>query len=261
MHRVNYDEIAHLYDEPYRHHQVDAHLLAFLASKPTIAPSQVRVLDVGCGTGKQLSANRTLFPGMYMVGLDRFRRMLEIARKTCPSVMWIQGDGTELPFASASFDYACNQFSYQHIRNKEKLLTELYRVLKTGGRFVMTNIDPWSMTGWSVYRYFPEALELDRRDFLPVERFVALMKHTGFRDVHIERSEIEKRESLRDFLAYASERHRASQLMAISDAAYRSGIRRLTEEALKVEGQDRLVEFEFVWVAVTGDKTPYSPRR
>lgn len=141
---------------------------------------------------------------MYMVGLDRFRGMLEIARRRCPSVMWIQGDGTELPLASASFDYVCNPFSYPHVRNKEKLMTELFRVLKPGGRFTMTNIDPWSMTGWSPYRYFPEALELDRRDFLPVEDFVALMEQAGFREVHMERSRIEQRESLRDFLVYAS---------------------------------------------------------
>ena len=254
MHRTNYDEIAHLYDEPSRDHQVDAHLLAFLDANSSIARSEVRILDVGCGTGKQLDANRTMFPDIYMVGLDRFRGMLEIARKRCPSVMWIHGDGTELPFASASFDYACNQFSYPHVRNKEELLTELFRVLKTGGRFVMTNIDPWSMTGWCIYRYFPEALELDRRDFVPVERFVDLMERAGFRDVQIERSRIEKRESLREFLAYASERQKASQFMAISDAAYRSGIRRLTEEASNVGAQDRPVESEVVLVAVIGDK-------
>lgn len=39
MHRVNYDQIAHLYDEPVRDHDVDPTLLAFLAERPDLSPA------------------------------------------------------------------------------------------------------------------------------------------------------------------------------------------------------------------------------
>jgi len=253
-HRVDYDSIAHLYDEPSRDHRVDPRLLDYLDSISKTTKSKVRVLDVGCGTGKQLNANRTAFPAMFMVGLDRFRGMLEIARKRNSSVMWIHGEGSELPFSAESFHYACNQFSYQHARNNEKLLTEIFRVLKPGGRFVMTNIDPWSMTGWKIYKYFPESLELDYQDFLPADRFVEIMDHVGFQDVHVNYNQIEDRESLKSFLKYSSERHRTSQLMAISDEGYHGGIQKLKGEVLYTGEKEKVLESEFVKVTISGDK-------
>jgi ubiquinone/menaquinone biosynthesis C-methylase UbiE len=49
------------------------------------------------------------------------------------------------------------------VRNPKQLLSEVFRVLRPGGRFVMTNID--RMTLWAMYQYFPEALTLDARTF------------------------------------------------------------------------------------------------
>ena len=254
MERVDYDKIAHHYDERYRDHGVDAHLLAFLDGRRNVAPATQRILDVGCGTGKQLAANRQHLPGVTMVGVDRFEGMLRIARQRCPEVAWIQGDGAALPLSSQTFDYATSQFSYPHVRNPSRLLEEVFRTLRTGGRFVMTNIDPWSMTGWAVYRYFPEALTLDHQDFLPVERFVELMRDTGFQDVCTRRESRRSWKNVHEFLAFASERHRASQLMAITDHAYAAGLRRVEDAVRASSGQDAAFASEFVVVTIAGDK-------
>ena len=254
MHRVNYDEIAHLYDESARDHDVDTNLLEFLDSHPEIAPAQARILDVGCGTGKQLHANRTPFPTMFMVGLDRFHEMVRIARNRCPGVAWVHGDGTALPFSSGSFHYVSSQFSYSHVPDKKKLLAEIFRVLRPCGRFAMTHIDPWSMENWNVYRYFPAARDLDYRDFVPVESFVTLMEAAGFQMICAQRSRRRQREDLRDFLAYASQRQRASQLIAISDEEYVSGIGRLERAIAQARDRTAVVEHEMCFVTIAGDK-------
>lgn len=255
MGRIDYDRIAHLYDEPARDHVVDEDLSGFLNREKRLHRSTRRILDVGCGTGKQLSANRQRFPGVPMVGIDRFQNMLRIARQRCPEVAWVQGDGASLPLLSQTCDYATSQFSYPHVRNSKQLLKELFRVLRPGGRFVMTNIDPWSMTGWAIYRYFPEALTLDRRDFLPVDRFVELMRDTGFQEVAARREDRPSWQDLRAFLAFASDRHRASQLMAISDEAYTTGLRRLEQDAWREsDGCGTTFTSEFVLVTIAGDK-------
>jgi len=73
--RTNYDEVAPQYDvEPHRTKSVDSELIEFLAGWTGSAPSLL--LDVGCGTGSQLVANRAKFPDVSMVGLDRFGGML-----------------------------------------------------------------------------------------------------------------------------------------------------------------------------------------
>ncbi|NJN54677.1 MAG: noncanonical pyrimidine nucleotidase, YjjG family [Anaerolineae bacterium] len=50
--RLNYDAIAHLYDEPLRDHVVDEHLIQFGKAHCSAVPGHI--LDMGCGTGKRL---------------------------------------------------------------------------------------------------------------------------------------------------------------------------------------------------------------
>jgi ubiquinone/menaquinone biosynthesis C-methylase UbiE len=259
MNRVHYDEVAHLYDEPERDHGVDQNLLAFLQAKDGPLTSAVRILDVGCGTGKQLAANRRRFPDMVMVGLDRFGGMLRIAQRRCPEAVWLLADGARLPFSSEAFHYIINQFAYPHVRRTRQLVTEVFRTLKPGGRFVMTNIDPWSMVEWLIYQYFPEALELDRQDFLQVEPFVALMRDVGFQDVEVMRDDLSRQESVTEFLNFAAKRHRASQLMAISDDAYAAGIRRVQDALATDRDRDLVVRSEFVLVTIVGNKASGQP--
>ena len=254
MHRLDYDKIAHLYDEPVRDHRLDSHLVSFVEARSDTDEADLAILDVACGTGKQLTANRSRFARMTMVGLDRSVRMLAIAQRRSREVTWIQGDGTELPFHSSSFDYISNQFAYPHIRDKEALLGEFIRVLKPGGRFVMTNIDPWRMPEWNIYRYFPESRSIDERDFLRVDAFVALMQTVGFVQVRARDTEVRLKESLNDFLRYAESRHRCSQFMAIPDWAYSQGLERVKEAVKNAAAPDAPAESHVVLVTISGNK-------
>jgi SAM-dependent methyltransferase len=254
MPRVDYDQIAHLYDEPMRDHAVDAHLLQFVASRPDLGQAGLRVLDVGCGTGKQLAADRRHLPEAQLVGVDRFRGMLRIAARHGPDIGWVHGDGTRLPLASASFDYATNQFSYHHIADKNAFVRELFRVLRPGGRFVMTNIDPWSMLDWAIYRYFPEAFERDESDCLTSEVFCLLMTEAGFVEIHVDRRVAVRPLGLDDFLAYASDRHRTSQFIAISDAAYEQGLDRLRRDVAEAGASQPTVDLGVCLLTISGDR-------
>ena len=254
MPRVDYDAIAHLYDVAERDYAVDPHLIAFLAGRRDSGPRVLRTLDVSCGTGKQITANRERFPNVVFVGVDRFAGMLAIARRRCPDAFWVQGDGARLPLESNLFQYVSNEFAYPHVRDTPALLAEIFRVLDGGGRFVMTNIDPWAMTDWLIYRTFPEALALDRQDFVPVERFVALMYDSGFENVQVAREHRSVEKSLSEFLAFTQQRHRTSQMMAIDDDAYRAGVQRLEETLAAAPGGNLTVTWELALVTITGDK-------
>ena len=67
--RVNYDEIAHLYDtQPDRSRATDPEFLAFVGQRDAAV---LAVLDIGCGTGNQLIADRNAAPDAGYFGLDR----------------------------------------------------------------------------------------------------------------------------------------------------------------------------------------------
>ena len=199
MTRLDYDELAERYDEPSRDHVVDSILVEFSNTRPTTRDFDLRVLDIGCGTGKQLTADRRRFPQMTLVGIDRSWGMLQVARRRAPNVNWLQGDGATLPLDSGSFDYVTNQFSYPHIGRTGEFVQEVFRVLKPQGRFVMTNIDPWAMQDWFVYQFFPEAFTLDQRDFMQVSEFERYLREAGFVSISVEREDLTTEEDLADF--------------------------------------------------------------
>jgi len=251
--RVDYDRIAHLYDEPLRDHSPDADLAEYLLEHPQSSVSELVVLDMGCGTGKQLTANREIYPNTTMIGLDLFWGMLNQAQKRCATVSWVQGDCSATPFADFTFDYASSQFSYSHVVDKKGLFSEAFRILKHGGRYAMTHIDPWSMPDWLVYRYFPAAKRRDFKDFLTVDSFVERMLEAGFVNTVVRRSYHIDKLSLCEFLDYASQRHRTSQLMVIPDQSYKEGLNALQED-IKQYSDSWQLESEICLVTITGDK-------
>ena len=179
--RVDYDQIAHLYDsQPYRDKEVDPGLLAFLDEYSIRSVSSLSILDLGCGTGNQLVANRERLADARLVGLDLFYGMLRQAVPKADDIFWVQGDNAALPFPDNTFDFVSNQYSFHHVRGKSAMIEAVFRILRPGGRFVMTNICPREMKGALLYKYFPAALETDLRDFMPRDSIMALMDHAGF---------------------------------------------------------------------------------
>jgi ubiquinone/menaquinone biosynthesis C-methylase UbiE len=94
-----------------------------------------RILDLCCGQGDltALLAER----GGEVVGLDFSPLMLEKAEEAVPDVTFQQGDAADLPFAEKSFDSVVCNFGMMHLPDQPKVLTEIKRVLRPGGRFIM----------------------------------------------------------------------------------------------------------------------------
>ena len=113
--RADYDAIAPLYDAgPARSKAVDPELLAFIERR---ASSDVlSILDIGCGTGNQLVANRAAVPHATMVGVDRSLGMLRRARPKSSDIAWVQADAAALPFPALSFDFISCQFAFHHVQ-------------------------------------------------------------------------------------------------------------------------------------------------
>lgn len=226
--RLDYDQVAHLYDsQPYRAKEADPALKGFIQASGRTSP---RALDLGCGTGNQQVANHEAHPGARLVGADLFHGMLRQAQGKTRAVSWVQCDGAVLPFAAGVFDYVSDQYSLHHVKDKRGLFAEVLRALAPGGRFVLLNVAPEGMRACAMYRYFPEALELDARDFLSNADHVRLMEEVGFVDVRLSQTVKTFTRALAGFRAEAGRRENNSHFMAVSDAAYAEGLRRMDEE-------------------------------
>jgi ubiquinone/menaquinone biosynthesis C-methylase UbiE len=100
-----------------------------------------RVLDVGCGTGNAaLAAARR---GAVVVGIDPAERLLAVARGRAAeaglSASFSVGDGAHVPAADASFDVVLSVFAVIFGQDAEAIAGELLRVVRPGGRIVITS--------------------------------------------------------------------------------------------------------------------------
>ena len=252
--RVDYDAIADFYDDtPYRGKDPDAELLAFVAGRG--ASPELAVLDVACGTGNQLVADHAALSGARLVGIDRSAGMLAQAHRKEAGIAWVRADGAVLPFAAGRFDFVTCQMAFHHFADKTGHLDEVFRVLKPGGRFVMTNLSPHDSPDWLYYRYFPEALTRDLDDFWAPDMITAEMLRLGFDRVAIERRHVRFRQDMRHWDDEVRRRGTCSQLLAIPDAAYEAGLQRLSAD-LTAAGGPLLRDNHLCLVTIRGDKPP-----
>jgi ubiquinone/menaquinone biosynthesis C-methylase UbiE len=99
-----------------------------------------RVLDVGCGTGVLLERIVDRYPDVRVTGVDLSPAMLAQARHRLPPRVTLEvADAEALPFPGNSFDLVLSLSSFHFWPAPGLSLAELRRVLRPGGRLVITD--------------------------------------------------------------------------------------------------------------------------
>lgn len=149
--RVGYDRWALVYDH-------DANPLPAL-EEPRVreAVGDVRglaVLDLGCGTGRH--AVWLAAAGAAVTAIDFSEGMLAEARRKpgAAAVRLLTHDLHEpLPFADGAFDLVVSGLVLEHLRDLPRFFGEARRVLRAGGRAVMSAMHPAMLLRGSQARF------------------------------------------------------------------------------------------------------------
>ena len=91
-----------------------------------------RVLDVGCGTGRNLPL---LPPGS--IGIDPAPAPLRRARRRAPAARLVQARAEDLPFRDGVFDTVVSGLTFCSVDDPGRGLAEIRRVLAPGGALRM----------------------------------------------------------------------------------------------------------------------------
>lgn len=119
------------------------------------------VLEVGCGRGFYEHMLSYIFPDLYINAIDINNDYLTKARNTVKkdNVSFLQADALHLPWKDNTFDRILSTEVLEHLPDDLTALQEMYRVLKPGGRVVITvpnNNYPlsWDPINWFLERVF-----------------------------------------------------------------------------------------------------------
>ena len=142
---------------------------------------KVRLLDVCCGSGVVGHS----FKGKVdeMVGLDLTPEMINLANQRLDEVH--QGTVYDIPFEEGSFDVVCTREVLHLLPNPEKPVSEIFRVLRPGGQFIVGQILPFGPEdGAWMYRVFKKKQPLVFNMFQE-EDFRQLLLGGGFIDLEM----------------------------------------------------------------------------
>ncbi len=97
------------------------------------------VLEVGCGPGFYLRHLAQRFPALSFLGVDNSRRQLEFAREKArahrlSNCEFVRGNVLDLAQLDATFTEIIASRLFTVLPDREQALSEMFRVLKTGGR-------------------------------------------------------------------------------------------------------------------------------
>lgn len=144
-----------------------------------------RYLDIGCGTGNYTIALQK--KGFHFTGLDPSEQMLKEAKSKSSEIEWHFGVVEKTPFEDESFDGAIATLTIHHWENLQDGFTELFRVLRPGGKIITFTSSPEQMSGYWLNHYFPEVMARSIRKMPSVRDVTALLDKSGFGSVRLEK--------------------------------------------------------------------------
>jgi SAM-dependent methyltransferase len=170
------DYVAVIYNKEHKPFTEYPDKLARYLSLRYKIPKGSKILDLGCGRGEFLRG--FIRCGLNGYGVDQS----SMAKSVCPGSEILQSDleNNPLPYNDNSFDTVFSKSVLEHFYYPEKLVMEIYRVVRPGG-LVITMVPDWE----SIYKIFYD--NYTHRTPFTVNSLKEIFLINGFDDVKSEK--------------------------------------------------------------------------
>lgn len=148
------------------------------------------VLDLGSGAGNDCFVAHALVGETGKVtGLDFTDEMLEKAEKNLnklgyKNVSFVKGDIEDMPLTGGTYDVVLSNCVLNLVPDKNKAFSEIYRVLKPGGHFCISDV--------GVKGSLPDKLQKDAEMYvgcvsgaIEMNEYLGIIKQSGFHDIQV----------------------------------------------------------------------------
>jgi SAM-dependent methyltransferase len=162
----------------------DADILRLIRDAACFGPGS-RVLDVACGPG--LVTLHLAEAADHVTGLDLTPAMLDKARELqrqrgLANLSWDLGRADALPYPDASFDAVVTRFSFHHLLDPARALSEMIRVCRPGGLVVVCDVYTTTQEQAAEYDRLERLRDPSHVHALRLEELRALLADTGLGD-------------------------------------------------------------------------------
>lgn len=147
-------------------------------------------IDLGSGRGTDvLRLAEEVGEGGFVYGIDVTEEMIRKATSTATkmgieNVKFIQSDLEQIPLEDETAHLIISNCTLNHVTNKAKVWAEIYRLLKNGGRFIISDIYS-SEPVPEEYANDPEAVAECWAGSITKAEYIEIIKRTGFKDFRI----------------------------------------------------------------------------
>ncbi|MGB9678938.1 MAG: class I SAM-dependent methyltransferase [Thermoanaerobacteraceae bacterium] len=104
-----------------------------------------KALDIGTGSGRLASGLCEY--GYTVISIDENENALKRSEQNiinegqCSNILLMKGDAHNLPFLDKTFDVVATYNAMHHMRDYKKVIDEMFRVLKSGGKILISELN------------------------------------------------------------------------------------------------------------------------
>lgn len=159
-------------------------------------PLRANILDLGCGTGKQVNIFSQFFDkDSRIIALDKSLENIKILEKRytgLPKLELINADfkhfSKDMKFKDNFFDIIYSFYALYYAEDLEGVMRKVYNILKGGGRF--WTVSPYIGTNDEIFRILTKFYQLESKVMYSIEKFyrdiISLCKEVGFKEIKID---------------------------------------------------------------------------
>lgn len=138
--RAHWDRVAPIYDQA-NLHRLNPHVWRFIEGIKHLQPTDsndIHVLSLWSRTGNAIPFIRSVLPNAVIHNREASTEMLAIARRNFPDELFAATDLETIDLVDGSVDVVMSPETLEHTPQPPRLIAEFFRVLKPGGRLVLS---------------------------------------------------------------------------------------------------------------------------